>query len=137
MNLQSEIKNIVHKSGVNPEDWTRVHKNLLLILEYVIDHCHTYNLPLVISSIIRPRIKGASKTDIHAKRRAFDISVRGWGGQDIDFLVTCINKDMTIGARSISDGQEREAVYEPDEFKIVEGKKVQIKWAHIHFQVRN
>lgn len=135
MMLKEKIKKLVHKAGVNPNDWTKVHPNLLVVLDYVIEHCHAHNLPVVISSIIRPRLK-VSKTDTHSEGRAFDISVRGWQIEDIEFLVDCINADLYVGAISKSDGLEREALYEPDEFEIdpKTKKRKQVKWAHIHFQ---
>ena len=129
--LQAKLKNVLHKEGVNPLDWFNVHPDLLIILDYVIEHCIAHGLLLVVSSIIRPKIPGASKTDIHAKGRAFDISVRGWSDEDIQFLCDCINQDLTVGAISLRDNIEREAVFEEDEFD-KNGK--QTKWRHIHFQ---
>lgn len=129
----SRIKKCTHKIGVNKGDWDNVHKNLISLAEYVLDHCETYNLPVVITSIIRPKIKGVSKTDIHSTGRAFDMSILGWSQEDIKFLVDCCNEDMTIGAISLSDGRENEAIYEPAEYDKF-GK--QVKWPHFHFQVR-
>lgn len=124
-----KLKELYHKEGVNKDDWDKVHPNLLVLADYVLSHCETYNLPLVITSIIRPKIQGVSKTDIHARGRAFDVSVKGWSQQDIQFLVDAVNEKLTIGAISLKDGQEREAVYE-DGVSVGRG-------AHLHFQVRN
>lgn len=128
-----ELKKLPHKAGVNSGDWDRVHKNLVVLADYVLAHCHTHNLPLVITSIIRPRIPGASKTDIHSKGRAFDISVRGWSEHDIKFLVDAVNEKFTIGAISLSDGREREALYEPT---VTDASGNVTKTEHLHFQVR-
>lgn len=132
-NVIERLKALPHKEGVNKDDWNKVHRNLLVLADYVLAHTETYNLPMVITSIIRPKIKGVSKTDIHAKGRAFDLSVRGWSKEDIAFLVDNINEKFTIGAISLTDGQEREAVYEGPEF---DKSGNQIKWPHFHFQVR-
>lgn len=126
--LIQRLKALVHKEGVNPEDWDRVHGYLLDLAEYVYNHCDTYNLPMVITSIIRPRIHGVSRTDIHSSGRAFDLSVRGWSRFDIEFIVKRVNDDLKIGAISIHDGKEREAVYE-DGFTAGKGE-------HLHFQCR-
>lgn len=110
--LIEKLKALHHKDGVDREDWDRVHCNLLLVADYVLAHAETYQLPVVITSIIRPMIHGVSKTNIHASGRAFDMSVRGWSYSDIKFFVDAINEEMTIGAISARDGMEREAVYE-------------------------
>lgn len=133
LQLIEKIKRQIHKPGVDKNDWSKVHRNLLVLADYVIAHCETYNLPVIFTSIIRPKIKGVSKTDIHAKGRAFDLSVRGWSKEDIKFLVDAVNEKFTIGAISLRDGQEREAVFEDAEFD-KEGD--QVKWPHFHFQVR-
>lgn len=124
-----KLKALYHKPGVNSGDWDNVHSNLLILADYVLAHCETYNLPLVITSIIRPKIKGVSKTDIHSHGRAFDVSVKGWSEHDIKFLVDAVNEKLTIGAISLRDGQEREAVYEDG---VTAGRG-----AHLHFQVRS
>lgn len=133
MELIKRLQNLPHKQGVDKNDWTKVHRNLLVLADYLLAHAETYNLPIVFSSIIRPKIKGVSKTDIHAKGRAFDISVLGWSKEDIKFLEDAVNEKFTIGAISLRDGQEREAVYEGAEFN---KKGDQTKWSHFHFQVR-
>jgi hypothetical protein len=131
--LIKRLKALPHKEGVNKDDWDKVHRNLLVLADYVLAHTETHKLPMVISSIIRPKIKGVSKTDIHSKGRAFDLSVKGWSKEDIDFLVDAINEKFTIGAISLTDGKEREAIYEGPEFN---AKGDQTKWPHFHMQVR-
>lgn len=126
--IKERLKSLYHKEGVNKDDWDEVHPNLVYLAGYVLDHTETYGLPMVITSIIRPKIPGVSKTDIHAKKRAFDISVKGWSEHDIKFLVDAVNEKLTIGAISIRDGKEREAVYEDG---VSAGKG-----AHLHFQCR-
>lgn len=125
------IKALVHKAGVNKDDWDKVHPNLLVVADYVLAHAETYGLPVVFTSIIRPGIKGVSVSKTHAEGRAFDISVKGWSPEDIKFLVDAINEKLHIGAISFSDGKEREALYEPT---VLKNGKV-IKTAHLHFQV--
>lgn len=125
------IKSCLHTTGVDKSDWDKVTDKLKILADYVYDHCDAHQLPLVITSIIRPKIKGVSVSNTHAEGRAFDISVRGWSYEDIMFLVDCCNEDLNIGAISFSDGKEREAIFEDDVFR--DGK--QIKWRHIHLQV--
>jgi hypothetical protein len=128
-----KLKTLFHKPGVNKDDWNKVHNNLLVLADYVIAHTETHNLPMVITSIIRPKIPGVSKTDIHSTGRAFDLSVIGWSKEDIQFLVDAINEAFTIGAISLRDHQEREAIFEGAEF---DKNGDQTKWPHFHFQVR-
>lgn len=145
MSLIEKLKSLYHNEGVNKDDWDKVHPNLLVLADYVFAHTETYNLPMVITSIIRPKIPGVSKTDIHAKGRAFDLSVRGWSQDDIDFLVDAVNETFKIGAISLRDGKEREAVFEDDEYLKddkgnfildPDGDKIKKKTKHFHFQVR-
>ncbi|MGE3607991.1 MAG: hypothetical protein AB7I27_00285 [Bacteriovoracaceae bacterium] len=123
----ANAKKLFHKPGVNSSDWDKVKPELLILIDYVISHCETYNLPLTITSIIRPKIKGISKSVTHQEGRAFDISVRGWSHEDIRFLVDNINEKFTIGAISLKDGKEREAIYE-------DGVNAGTA-PHLHFQV--
>jgi hypothetical protein len=123
----SLLKSQKHKLGVNSDDWDDVHHNLLILGEFTVNYCEENNLPLTFTSIIRPRVK-QSTTDIHASKRAFDISVRGWTESEILTFVDVINRSFKIGAISLRDGQEREAVYE-DGIRAGSG-------AHIHVQCR-
>ena len=126
------IKSFPHKPEVNIDDWDKVHKNLVLLSEFLIDFCLANKLPVLVTSIIRPKINGVSVSKTHQEGRAFDISVNGWGDSDIEIFVDSCNEKMNIGAISFSDGKEREAIFEDDVFK----DDKQIKWKHIHLQVR-
>lgn len=117
-----------HKDGVNPEDWNKVNEKLLIIIEAVINHCDLHILPLKITSIIRPKIPGFSKTETHSEGRAFDISLIGWTDADARDCCHVINNKLHVGAVSASDKQEREAVFE-DGLTAGKGR-------HIHFQSR-
>lgn len=128
LKIIESLKNLFHKEGVNHEDWHRVHPNLLVLADYVLAHCETHNLPLIITSIIRPKIKGVSVSKTHQEGRAFDASVKGWSDEDIRFLVDAVNEKLSIGAISFSDGKEREVIYEDG---ITAGTA-----PHLHFQVR-
>jgi hypothetical protein len=120
-----------HKKGVNPEDWNYVHYNLLLVAEFDLDLCEAFSLYVEYTSIIRPMIT-VSKTDIHAQKRAYDRTLRGWPEGYAKWFAELVNDGLTVGAVSRSDGKEKESVFEKDEFK--NGK--QVKWKHLHFQVR-
>ncbi len=138
-----KLKALFHKEGVNPADWENVHPNLIPIAEFVYSHCETYSLPMTITSLFRRKIPGVSKSDSHGsvgiftnergekipyKGRAFDMSIKGWSLQDVHFLRDRVNAIFNVGALSIRDGHEREAVYEDG---ITAGTA-----PHLHFQVR-
>ena len=126
--IRSYAKRLSHKDGVSPADWDEVKPHLLLLLDFYVDYATTHDLPIVITSIIRPKIRGISKTDIHADKRAFDTSVHGWTKKQISDLVKSANESLKIGAISMSDKIEHEAVYEDG---ISAGSA-----PHIHWQVR-
>ena len=111
------LRQFEHKPGVNSGDWYKVHDNLLVLAVFTIIFAKENYLPLIFTSIIRPKIKGVSKTDIHSKGGAFDIFTNGWSKEIIKKFVDKINKEYKIGAISMTDGMEREAVYEGPEFK--------------------
>lgn len=126
--IVERLKKLCHKEGVDCHDWDRVNQNLLLIADYVVDHAHAFGLPIIFTSIIRPKIKGVSKSVTHEEGRAFDLSVRGWTQAQIDELVGLVNEHFKVGAISFSDHKEKEAVYE-------DGKSAGTA-PHLHFQVR-
>lgn len=121
-----------HKVGVNKDDWDKVHPNLLLIAEFDLSLCEGLGLYVEYTSIIRPMI-AVSKTDIHAQKRAYDRTLRGWPEGAAAWLAELVNDGLTLGAVSRSDGKERESVFENDVFN-KDGK--QVKWKHLHFQCR-
>jgi len=121
-----------HKKGVNPDDWDLVHGNLLLIAEFDLNLCEELGLYVEYTSIIRPMI-AVSKTDIHAQKRAYDRTLRGWKDGYAEWFAELVNSGLNVGAVSRSDGKERESVFENDEFN-KDGK--QTKWKHLHFQCR-
>lgn len=122
-----------HKEGVDKNDWDKVHPNLLIVAEFDLNLCEDLGLPVEYTSIIRPMI-AVSKTDIHADKRAYDRTLRGWPDGVALWFAGLVNDGLTVGAVSRSTGAEREAVFEIDEFEIKDGKKVQVKWKHLHFQ---
>lgn len=137
----SHLMSLPHKDGVNRSDWQKVKNNLVLMALAVAWYCYKRNLPLLFSSIIREGILGVSVSKTHIEGRAFDISVKGWTEKDILDLVLWMNETFNIGATSISDGKEREVIYEPREYwkegdKIPAGKKIGDikKEAHLHIQ---
>ena len=129
------LKRQRHKAGVSPEDWHKVHPNLLLVAEFDLNLCEELGLYVEYTSIIRPMI-AVSKTDIHAEKRAYDRTLRGWPLGIAEWFAEMVNDGLEVGAVSRSDGKERESVFENDEFKIKDGKKIQVKWKHLHFQCR-
>lgn len=131
--IVKRLKAQKHKEGVNPDDWDLVKDNLILIAEFDLTLCEELGLPVEYTSIIRGMIEGVSVSDSHAQKRAYDRTLRGWPEGIAQWFAELINDAFEIGAISRSDGKEREAVFEDDVFK--NGK--QIKWKHLHFQVRN
>lgn len=117
-----------HKGDTDPDDWFKVHINLIVLAAFTLKWCKEQYLEVTFTSIIRPKIPGVSKTDIHASGRAFDLSVQGWTIEQIDLFVKTLNEIFTIGAISFRDGKEREAVYEDG---VTAGKG-----PHLHVQCR-
>lgn len=101
-----------HTSDVDINDWYKVNDNLVILAGYTLVYCKENYLPLKFTSIIRPQIKGVSKSKTHEQGRAFDMSVVGWKLDEIKRFVKRINNEFKLGAVSMSDGAEREAVYE-------------------------
>jgi hypothetical protein len=122
------LRQCEHKAGVNSMDWHKVNNKLLILAGYTLIFCKERSLPIIFTSIIRPQIKGVSKSKTHEQGRAFDLSVRGWSQDMIKLFVDRINKEFKLGAVSLTDGTEREAIYENG---ISAGKG-----AHIHVQCR-
>jgi hypothetical protein len=130
----ARLKKQKHKSGVNPNDWDKVNSDLLLIAEFDLNLCEGLGLYVEYTSIIRPKIPGVSVSDSHADKRAYDRTLRNWPTDDTaSWFAELVNDGLTVGAVSRSDGKEREAVFEEDEFN-KHGK--QVKWKHLHFQCR-
>jgi len=127
----SQLKALPHKAGVDSSDWDKVKNNLILLALAVAFYCSKRGLPLLFTSIIREGIKGVSISKTHIEGRAFDISVKDWSQKDILDLVLWINQSFSIGAVSLSNGQENEVVYEPREYWPNGDMK---KEAHLHFQ---
>lgn len=127
------LRQCEHKTGVNSMDWHKVNDKLLILAGYTLVFCKERSLPIIFTSIIRPQIKGVSKSKTHEQGRAFDLSVGGWSKAKINEFVDKINKEFKLGAVSSTDGTEREAVYEGAEFD-KSGK--QVKWPHLHVQCR-
>lgn len=123
-----ELQLLNHKKGVSSDDWGRVHINLRILCYELVDYCVQRNLPVVISSIIRPMIPGVSKTDIHAKGRAFDVSVQGWSEQQCLDCEAYMNDHFSekFGAISIETKKPRACLYHNAG-----------AGAHLHLQVRN
>jgi hypothetical protein len=86
----------------------------LRILAYeAFDWCAIRKLPVIITSIIRPRIPGVSKSDTHAQGRAVDISVKGWSVDQCLEFQDYMNHNFgeQYGAISLTDGKPRACVY--------------------------
>ena len=127
------LRQCEHKDGVNEMDWHKVNDKLLILAGYTLIFCNERGIPVVFTSIIRPQIKGVSKSKTHEQGRAFDLSARGWNRPQLKEFVEKINREFKLGAVSSVDGTEREAVFEDAEFD-KNGK--QVKWPHLHVQCR-
>ena len=127
-NTVLSLRQCSHKPGVDAADWYKVKDSLIILAKFTMIFCKENNLPLLFTSIIRPKIPKVSKSRTHEQGRAFDISVRGWAKDDVIRFVTKINASFKLGAVSATDGTEREAIYEDG---ISAGKG-----AHLHIQCR-
>lgn len=95
-----------HKDTVDPLDWKKVHKNLLPLAYFYVNFCEQHGIPVLFSSIIRGMIPGVSKTDIHAKGRAFDASAKGWTKElKDDFEKLLEEKFKDVAAIAIATGR--------------------------------
>jgi len=141
------LKKCNHKPGIDINDWDIVHPNLLLLAQFYLEFCTKYKLPLTFTSIIRPKIVGVSETDIHAEKRAFDTSSKGFTVDDIDSLLIDCNKEFAskIGAYKSMDGHlvPRAVIYEHNQGSCIlptrgieYAKLNENAFPHFHFQVR-
>lgn len=108
-----ELKLLPHKPEVDPDNWDKVHVNLRILAYEAYDWCIQQNLPFVVTSIIRPMIPGVSKTDIHSKGRAFDLSVKGWAADQCLAFEQYMNDNFSskFGAISLKDNKPRACVF--------------------------
>jgi hypothetical protein len=144
--LRDLLTKMPHKPGVNPEDWQRVESNLLTLAHFYLAYCTARKLPVLITSIIRPRIEGQSVSDTHAQGRAFDASVRGLSVDDLDDILIECNRlhAPRMGAFRLKDEPPipRCLVYEYGQgmclvpTKAAEYCKCNGAVPHLHFQVR-
>jgi hypothetical protein len=142
--LRDLMLTIPHKEGVVPENWRMVDSDLLTLAHFYLQFATSRRLPILITSIIRPKIEGLSVSDTHAQGRAFDVSVRGWTVDDLDDLLIECNRVHAprMGAFSATDGLSRAVVYEYGQgvcmvpTRAPEYCKMNGAVPHLHFQVR-
>lgn len=126
------LKLVKHKDGVSNHDWDLVNAKLIDMAIFVLNWAEEHKLPVVFTSIIRPKLP-VSKSNTHAEGRAFDISVRGWTTDAIDDLLADARIFLkSIGAMAYRDGKliSVPAVYHHE---VKDGVDY---GAHFHFQVR-
>jgi len=109
------LKSLPHKPGVNREDWETITDGALEVAWATVEVCRRINAPILFSSLIRPKVP-ASETDIHAEKRAFDLSIAGWSTDDIDEVLIEVNRACgpKYGAFRANnpDGVPRALIYE-------------------------
>jgi hypothetical protein len=112
MNIE-ELKSLPHKKGVDPNDWHEVLPGLRILAYESVEWIKSRNLPILFTSIIRPKIQGVSKSDTHAQGRAFDLSVKGWSADQCLEFEQYINDNFAenLGAISASDGRPRACLF--------------------------
>ncbi len=125
-----DLKDLPHQNE-DPNEWDLVHPNLRVLGYELIEYCQSRRLPLVITGIIFQPLK-CSKTAIHADKRAFDVSVKGWTMEQILACEKYFNDlyAKAIGAIGAQDGQARACFFESPAYN---GRG---SGAHFHFQVR-
>jgi hypothetical protein len=103
--------------------------NLQMILNDAAYWCESRGLPFIITRMIDGRIIGVSKTDIHEKKRAADLSVKGWTRENVVEFCNYLNQKFAerLGAYPITGGSPRVAV---DETQLPD------IGPHLHIQVR-
>src|SRR3990167_760443 len=116
--------NFEFKNNVALTDLKKMNQALIIVLGYASYFCNLSNLPCLITSIFDEAI--GRQTDTHREGRAFDISVRNWGKEDIEEFIDFMNRRVGyLGAISNSDGKQRVVVYH----------KVKGNEYHLHAQV--
>lgn len=102
------FKNDKARTTYNDLDATLRH-----ILEDMDEWADKKVLPFLITRCVDAMIPGVSKTDIHAQRRAADVSVRSWTTDDIDDFVVEFNRKFSedYGAIGIEDKIKKVVVY--------------------------
>lgn len=137
------LKALPHKTGVNSMDWSSVHKDLLTIAMSCVEICQERRIPILFTSIIRPKIAGVSTTDIHAKGRAFDMSIHGMTTDDLDELLAEVNRRhaIAIGTGPRGSTNPRALIYEHQagtglKTSINAYEKINQSSPHLHGQCR-
>ena len=88
----------------------QIRPDMLLVLAHFSFFCWKNNLPCVVTSVFEEVFGRTS--DTHKEGRAVDVSVKGFGPQDIRNCIDYLNKNVGhLGAYSSSDNQQMVAVY--------------------------
>lgn len=111
MNIQ-DLKELPHKPEVKVDDFDIVKPNLRILCYEFVEYCNSRDLPILLTSLVRPMIPGVSKSDSHAQGRAADFSAKGFTIDDCLLLEKYFNENYEkIGAISASDGKARACVF--------------------------
>lgn len=125
-------KDFPHKVGVDDRDWDKVNPRLVTLALWVTNWANKRKLPILFTSIIRPK-DSISSSQVHQTGRGFDLSIRGWTTDDIDDLIAdCLKECENLGALVSIDGK---LVSRPVIFHTVIKGGVNYG-PHFHFQVR-
>lgn len=124
------LKEQIHKKGVNSGDWDLVSSNTRVLAYEFIDYCSSRGLHCEFTGIIfQPLL--CSTSDIHSKKRAFDVSTHGWTLEQILACEKYFNEIYADDIGAVTKSGKRLACYfESPEYN---GKGT---GPHLHFQVR-
>lgn len=94
------------KEGVDFNDLKVTHPNLLIVLAGAYAYCQKIRLPFLITSLFTDQVRGRV-SNTHLTGRAFDLSVKSWGEQDIlDFIKYMNEKFIHLAAVSSETGEK-------------------------------
>ena len=119
------IQGAWYKKGVDATDWSRTNPNLKILFDWFVLWCKSEGIEVVVTSIIRPRIEGISKSDTHSEGRAFDARSTDFDEEQRERMIAECNKRFASCGAISKDGIVRPVVWHDSGLG-----------EHFHFQVR-
>lgn len=101
-------------SDASLEELAFLHPNALFVLALLSRFCLESKIPLHLTSILRPKYDGISKSKTHSEGRAFDVRTKHFTKKqltDIARFLSGVDATEKIGAVSSSDNIRRLAYY--------------------------
>ena len=96
------------------EELAYFHPELLRLLSNLSKYCYGKKIPLHLTSGIRAKYDGISKSRVHATARGFDVRIKHWDKEQLTDILRWLSgyqHTEGIGAISASDGIKRIAYH--------------------------